>query len=292
MSQNTETPRTVGVLGLGLIGGSLAKAYKAAGWRVYAFDIDDDTMGAARVETIDGVLDKDTVGACDLILLSVYPSGCIDWLRDNAEIIAPDALVIDCCGVKRQVVEACQPIARDHGFVFVGGHPMAGTQYNGFKYSKANLFNGAPMVLVPPRLDDMALFERIKDALAPARFGSFQMSSAEDHDRRIAFTSQLAHVVSSSYIKSPTALGHKGFSAGSYKDMTRVARLNENMWSELFLDDADNLLFEIDTIMGNLKEYRDAIADKDVERLRLLLAQGRRAKEEADRRSTGGARHE
>ena len=120
-----DDAKTVGILGLGLIGGSLAKAYRDAGWRVLAFDLDEDTMGAARVETIDGTLDEATVGECDLILLAVYPGGCISWLRQNAPLVRKDALVIDCAGVKREVCEACLPIAREHGFTFVGGHPMA-----------------------------------------------------------------------------------------------------------------------------------------------------------------------
>lgn len=276
--------RTVGILGLGLIGGSLAKAYRDAGWRVLAFDLDEDTMGAARVETIAGTLDADAVPQCDLVLLAVYPAACIAWLRDNASLVRPDALVVDCCGVKREVCAACMPLAEGAGFTFVGGHPMAGTQYSGFKYARANLFRGAPMVIVPPRTDDMALLDAVACALAPAGFGSIQVSTADEHDRRIAFTSQLAHVVSSAYIKSPTAQGHQGFSAGSYRDMTRVARLNENMWSELFFDDADNLLFELDQIIARLQEYRDALAAGDADRMRALLADGRRAKEQAERR--------
>lgn len=279
--------QTVGVVGLGLIGGSFAKAYKRAGWRVLAFDVDEDVMGAARVETIDGALDAATIPTCDLVLLAVYPGAAIDWLRTHADELAGDPLVIDCCGVKREVCEACLPLAQGRDFTFVGGHPMAGAQYSGFKYARANLFRNAPMVIVPPRTDDMALLDRIKCALAPAEFGSVCVTSAEEHDRRIAYTSQLAHVVSNAYIKSPTAQGHKGFSAGSYRDMTRVAWLNENMWTELFLDDADNLLVELDRVIASLGEYRDALAARDADRLRELLAEGRIAKENAERRIAG-----
>ena len=282
-----ETParKTVGIVGLGLIGGSMAKAYRAAGWRVLGFDLDQDTMMVARIETIEGSLDEQGVAACDLVLLCVYPGACISWLRQNAALLRKDALVIDCCGVKREVCEACMPVAREHGFTFVGGHPMAGTQFSGFKYARSNLFHNAPMVLVPPRTDDIALLDAVATALAPAGFGSIQVSSAEEHDRRIAYTSQLAHVVSNAYVKSPTAQGHRGFSAGSYRDLTRVARLNENMWTELFLDNDENLLFELDAIISSLQEYRDALADRDAERMRALLAAGTRAKEDAERRS-------
>lgn len=277
--------KTIGIVGLGLIGGSFAKAYHAAGWRVYAFDINEDTMAVATIdETIQGVLDEDAIAECDLILLALYPGGCIDWLSCHASLIPKGCLVIDTAGVKREVCQGCMPIAAEHGFTFVGGHPMAGTQFSGYKYSRENLYHNAPMVICPPRVDDMALFEQIADLLQPAGFGSIQVSTPEEHDRRIAFTSQLAHVVSNAYIKSPTARGHKGFSAGSYKDLTRVARLNENMWTELFFDDADNLLFELDAIIASLQEYRDALAVRDGDAMRRLLADGRRAKEDAERR--------
>ncbi len=285
----TNNAKTVGILGLGLIGGSMAKAYRDAGWRVLAFDLDEDTMGAAKVETIDGVLDRTTVGECDLVLLAVYPGACISWLREHAPFIDAKTLVIDCAGVKREVCEACLPIAEQHGFTFVGGHPMAGTQYSGFAHARGNLFKGAPMVIVPPRTDDMALLDAIATALEPAGFGSIQVSSAEEHDRRIAYTSQLAHVVSNAYVKSPTAQGHQGFSAGSYRDLTRVARLNESMWTELFFDDADNLLFELDHIIARLQEYREALSRRDAGTMKALLADGRRAKEDAERRD-GSAR--
>lgn len=147
-------------------------------------------------------------------------------------------MVIDCCGTKRVVCRALFPLAQEHGFTYLGGHPMAGTHNSGFKYARANLYHGAPMVLVPPVFDDIDLLQRAKDLLAPAEFGKFSVTTAEEHDRMIAFTSQLAHVVSNAYIKSPTAGSHKGFSAGSYKDMTRVAWLNPQMWAELFLENA------------------------------------------------------
>ena len=160
---------------------------------------------------------------------------------------------------------------------------MAGTQYSGFKYARSGLFRGAPMVIVPPDFSDILLLSRIKDLLEPAGFGSFSVTTAERHDSLIAFTSQLAHVVSNAYVKSPTAQDHKGFSAGSYRDLTRVAWLNPSMWAELFLDNRDNLLNELDTLIDNLKAYREAIADNDRPGLTKLLDDGRRLKETIDR---------
>lgn len=273
----------VGIVGLGLIGGSLARAYAKAGWQVYAVDHDEDMLAFAQVaEVVHESLTPDTIPGCDLILLAIYPEGCIQWLRENGSYVSADALVMDCCGVKRQVVLSCFPLAQAHGFTFVGGHPMAGTHFSGFKYSRSNLFQGTPMVLVPPRFDDIQLLDRVKGLLQPCHFGSFSVTSAQEHDRMIAFTSQMPHILSNAFIKSPTALNHKGFSAGSYKDLTRVAKLNPQMWAELFLENGDHLLQELDTCLQALSQYRHAIAEKDSEELIRLLAEGVQAKEAAD----------
>ena len=274
---------TVGILGLGLIGGSLARAYALEGHRVLCSVRNENMLAFAMLAgAVEAPLTPENMGECDLILLAIYPDGSASWLEKNAEFIRKDTLVIDCCGVKREICQRCFPIAKKYGFTFIGGHPMAGTQFSGFKYSRANLFNGAPMVLVPDRFDDMDLLDRAKKALEPCHFGSFSVTTAAEHDRMIAFTSQMPHIVSNAYIKSPTARSHKGFSAGSYKDLTRVAWLNAPMWAELFLENRDNTLYELDTLIDSLKEYREAIANHDEAALITLLEDGKRCKEEVD----------
>lgn len=264
------------IIGLGLIGGSLAKAFKARSENtVYGADLDHDTLTYAKLsETIDEVLTEQTLKECKLIIIALYPDATVKWLESNAHLISKDAIVIDTCGTKRAVCKAGFEIAKKHGFTFIGGHPMAGTQFSGIKYSRADLFNGASMVIVPEHLDNMALLEEIKDLLAPANFGKITPSTAQEHDKIIAFTSQLAHVVSSAYIKSDTAKEHHGFSAGSYKDMTRVATLNEQMWATLFLENSENLVHELDSIINALDEYRTAIKNNDRENLVELLHDG------------------
>ena len=274
---------TVGILGLGLIGGSLARAYAMAGHRVLAHNRSRSTLSFAILAgAVDEAMTPDNVGQCDLILLSVYPEACAQWLEKNAAYISRDALVIDCCGIKRDICARCFPLAAQYGFTFVGGHPMAGSQFSGFKYSRADLFQGAPMVLVPHRFDDIGLLQRIKDALAPCGFGSFSVTTADDHDRMIAFTSQMPHILSNAFIKSPTALEHKGFSAGSYRDLTRVAWLNPQMWAELFLENKDHVLRELEFYIHSLEQYRDAVASNDTDTLISLLEEGKRRKEEVD----------
>lgn len=274
---------TVGILGLGLIGGSLARAYAKAGHRVLACEKDGDMLSFAQLSgAVHAELTNENIGVCDLILLAIYPAGSAGWLEEKAHLVRSDTLVMDCCGIKREVCSRCFPLAEKYGFTFIGGHPMAGTHFSGFKYSRSNMFQGAPMVLVPPRFDDIDLLQRAKDALAPCSFGSFSVTTAEEHDRMIAFTSQMPHIVSNAYIKSPTALAHKGFSAGSYKDLTRVAWLNARMWAELVMENRDNTLFELDTYISALQAYRNAVANEDFDELTRLLEEGKRRKEEVD----------
>ena len=274
---------TVGICGLGLIGGSMAKAYKESGHRVLGYDLNESTLGYCALAGItDGVLDENSIPKCDLIFIALYPISAIKYLEEIAHLVSKNATVIDLCGTKAKICECGFALAKKYGFTFVGGHPMAGTQYSGIKHARASLFKNAPMVLVPPVYDDIAFLDGIKQLLAPAGFGKFSITTADEHDRMIAFTSQLAHVVSNAYVKTPTAQNHKGFSAGSYKDLTRVAWLNENMWTELFLENKESLLYELEYIIASLSEYKVAIENDDADTLRQLLKDGRIAKEKVD----------
>ena len=276
---------TVGIVGLGLISGSMAKAYAAAGHRVLAANRNRTILDFAIMSgDVHEELTAETMARCDLILIGLPPEASIQWLKDHACQIAAHTVVIDLCGTKRVICSACFPLAEQYGFTFVGGHPMAGTHNSGFKYARANLYKGAPMVLVPPEGYDMDLLDKVKSLLEPAGFGKLSVSTAADHDRMIAFTSQMCHVVSNAYIKSPTALNHKGFSAGSYRDLTRVAWLNADMWAELMLENRDFMLQEMDVLLENLQAYRDAIAEDDFPRLRQLLDDGKKRKELVDGR--------
>lgn len=274
----------IGIVGLGLIGGSLAKAYsRSEGYEVLAHDIDLSVLSIARVENVvQEALTMENIAGCELILLCVNPSSAIEYLKMAAPYLNEHSLVIDCCGTKRDICEVGFHLGQEHGFTFAGGHPMAGNQFAGFAYSRADLFKGAPMVIVPGEFDDMNLLERIRVALAPAGFKGIAITTAQEHDRIIAFTSQLAHVVSNAFIKSPTARGHRGISAGSYRDLTRVAWLNPDMWTDLFLQNADHLTEEIDTLIAELSKYKQAIGSGDAGKLRDLLQEGKRCKEEID----------
>ena len=273
----------VGIVGIGLIGGSLAKAYKLGGHSIYGFDADESILSFAQVSgAVTGVLDDNSIALCDVIFLAVNPNDAAVYLENNASKIKKNTMVIDCCGVKRYICSRCFPLARQYGFIFVGGHPMAGSHKGGFKNSRDNLFKGASIILVPPVYDDPVLFGRIEEILKPAGFSHLTVSTAEKHDEMIAFSSQMAHVVSNAFIKSPTAREHKGFSAGSYKDLTRVAQLNADMWAELCMENGDFLTQELDCFINEVTRYKEALEEKNKNKLKDLLEEGSRLKKELD----------
>lgn len=272
-----------GIVGLGLIGGSLAKAFHAAGFAVYGADRDASMQEFALLSNVlTGALDASTIGQCDCLLLAISPAAACQWLEEHAAQIPASCLVMDCCGTKLRVCQTGFRLASQYGFTFVGGHPMAGTHHWGFASSREDLFQGACFVAVPPVYDDIRLLERVKQAVLPAGFASVSVTTAQEHDRVIAFTSQMPHIVSNAFIKSPTARDHQGVSAGSYRDLTRVAWLNPPMWAELFLENREPLLHEMDTLISSLQQYRDAIFHEDQQRLTALLADGCRIKKEVD----------
>ena len=274
---------TVGIAGIGLIGGSFARDYKAAGHKVYVYDRKQSVIDYAKLAGVaDDALNENNIGECDLVLIALFPDDTISYIKKMGPFFSKNAIVMDCGGTKRVITEAGFEAAENYGFTYVGAHPMAGTQFSGFKNSMQHMYKGQPMVIVPSKSDDIELLQRIKDILAPAEFGHITVTTASEHDRIIAFTSQMAHVVSCAYVKSPTAQNHLGLSAGSYKDMTRVAHLNEVMWTQLMLENGDNLVKELDWFIKSLQDFRDSISDGDEDRLRNLLKEGRELKEKVD----------
>ena len=273
----------VGIIGLGLIGGSMAKSIKTrTAHSVWGVDLDAETMTLARLSgAIDGALKDENLSVCDLILVAIRPAAAVRWVKEHAGRISKSAIVVDLCGVKRSVCAALEPVAHEYGFAYIGGHPMAGRERGGFVHSSEELFSGASMILTPDARTDMRMLETLKAFFTDVGFAGLTFSTPDEHDRIIAYTSQLAHVVSSAYVKSPEAERRRGFSAGSFRDMTRVAHLDEAMWTELFLDDADYLGEELDVLIQHLNEYREAIANRDAARLEALLREGREQKAKA-----------
>jgi len=273
---------TVGIVGLGLIGGSFARAVKEnTDHKVLGSDISSKAFYAAKLcNAVDDGLDEKNLGECDIVLVSLYPEKAVEYVIKNAALFKKGAYVIDCCGVKRFVCDRLLPVAGENGFVFLGGHPMAGTQTWGFEHSRGSMFRNASMILTCTERLNITELEKLKSFFVSLGFSKLQLSTPDEHDRIIALTSQLAHIVSNAYVKSPTARQRMGFSAGSYRDMTRVADLNNEMWTELFLENRDYLAGEIDTLVSNLKEYSKALKDNDADSLNRLLVEGKQNKRE------------
>ncbi len=274
----------IGIAGLGLIGGSIAKALKyKTDNTVLGYDIDRGVLLKAKLlGAVDDELNDENISECDIIITGLYPQDTLDFINSKADKIKKGAIVLDSCGVKGVICEPLWKTAKENGFSFYGAHPMAGLHFSGFEYSEVNMFVNASMIIVPSKDAEITELEIIKNLFVSLGFTNIQISSPEEHDRIIAYTSQLAHVVSNAYVKSPNAEVHKGFSAGSYKDLTRVAKLNETMWTELFLDNRENLINEVDTIIENLQQYSAALKAEDADTLKELLKQGRVRKEKID----------
>lgn len=277
---------TVGIEGLGLIGASFARGFKkrCREVTVLADNRTRATLDKALEEgTVDGVLDKDSIGSVDLLIVALYPEAAVRYLEEMAPLISADTIVTDVCGLKRYICKKGFRLADEYGFTFIGGHPMAGTQFSGYDNSKADMFVNASMILVPDPSKDgnsvLGKLEMIKEMLGKLEFGRFVITTPENHDRMIAMTSQMAHLVSSCYVKSPGAEEAEGFTGGSFQDLTRVAYLNAGMWTELFMENQDYLLAEIEAVQKELERYRAAIAASDSEELYKLLDEGSKIKE-------------
>lgn len=274
----------IGIIGLGLIGGSLAKALKYnTEHTVLGTDTDRDVLLKAKLlGAVDEELREQDFAQCDLLIVALYPQDTLDFVQQNAAKFKKGAIVMDCCGVKRAVCAPLMACAKENGFHFYGAHPMAGLHFSGFQYSEVTMFENASMILIPPDDADIETLAALKALFKAIGFTNIQISNPDEHDRIIAYTSQLAHVVSNAYVKSPEAQVHKGFSAGSYKDLTRVAKLNADMWTELFLDNQDNLTAELDALIANLQQYAVALKAKDAQTLHALLKAGSDRKEQID----------
>lgn len=271
----------IAVVGLGLIGGSISKGLKKHTFhRVMGIDTDRETVKKALEQgAVDEEITPDGLGEANLTIICLYPEAICDFVRDNADKFKKGSIVIDTCGVKKAIVDACTPVLEERGVLFVGAHPMAGREFSGFDYSTDTLFDNASFIITPTENTPQMAVDLLSTLAGSIGFGKAVVTSPEKHDQVIAYTSQLAHVVSNAYVKSPSVHDFNGFSAGSFMDLTRVAKLNEYMWTSLFMSNKEALLNEINCILKSITEYRDAIENDDSEQLRKLLRDGRILKE-------------
>lgn len=273
----------IAVVGLGLIGGSFCKAIKAYTNHTclgVGRSINSKAVQLAlHADAIDQAIIPEELGQVDLTIVCLHPQGIIDFILENQQQFRPGSIVIDAGGVKESIVSAVNDVLRERGVTFIGAHPMAGREFSGFAYSLPDLYKGASLILTPVGDVPEEAKKTVEQLARDLKFGRIVYTTPQEHDKTIAFTSQLAHVVSSAYIKSPTVKNESGFSAGSFKDLTRVAKLNEDMWTELFMMNKPALLFEIDNIIQELQNYRNALTEGDAQTMHDLLRDGRELKE-------------
>lgn len=270
----------VAVVGMGLIGGSLCRAIKQyTSHTVLGHTRNQKTVAFARsVGAIDDALTD--LSQPDLVFVALPPEATIDYLTAHVGEFKQGAIVADICGVKQPIIDAVDVLYHEHGVRYVGTHPMAGKEVAGFANSDVDLYKNASYIITPTPLTDGDAVETLRTLASAIGFTRIEITDPQRHDTIISYTSQLAHVVSSAYIKSPTAALTLGFTAGSFQDMTRVAKLDPDMWTSLFALNHGPLLRELDTLIENLSVFRKALGDGDLTTVRALLQQGRELRED------------
>ena len=270
----------IGIIGLGLIGGSLGRAIVSkTSDKVYAFDLDRKAMLSGKLlSAYHYEITEENLAQLDMVFFTLYPDALEECLDEYCSKLKDGCLVADCCGNKRRVIKQMKTLSKKYpNLEFISTHPMAGREFSGVAHSTVNLFDKASMILVPVKAM-LKTIVNLKEYILSLGFGKVVMSTAEEHDEIIAFTSQLAHLVSSAYIKSDRATKFLGFSAGSFRDMTRVARLSPEMWAQLTIDNADFLVDELDSFIKHLSEYKTALENGDKQTMKNLLADGNERK--------------
>ena len=274
----------VAVVGMGLIGGSLCRALKQY--------TPHKVLGTTRnPKTVDfalsmGALDEEftDLSSADVVFVALPPEPTLNYLTEHVAEFKKGAIVADICGVKEPIVSAVDQLYLRHGVRYVGTHPMAGKETAGFASSDADMYKNASYIITTTKLTDKDAVETLSALAHAIGFTRIEITDPHRHDVIIAYTSQLAHVVSSAYIKSPTSGMTLGFTAGSFQDMTRVAKLDPDMWTALFQMNHRPLVEELDTLIHNLTVFRTALAEEDTTKMRYLLDQGRMLREEVLRR--------
>lgn len=268
------------IVGMGLIGGSFAKAIKEnTDYKIFGHDLNDDVLTKAEN---DGIIDykfSDDFDKIDVFVICIYPGDTVKFIEKNKDKFKKGCIVSDFCGIKSLIANKVDKTLFDRGVYYVGCHPMAGKEVSGYENSDKNLYKNASFIISKTIFTNENAITVMEDIAKKINFAKITYTDPESHDKIIALTSQMAHIVSSAYIKSPTAKISNGFCGGSFEDMTRVAFLNEQMWSELFLENKDKLLYEVDLLISNLKNYRDAILNDNRQKLKELLVESKNIKD-------------
>lgn len=271
----------IAVIGLGIIGGSLCASLTKVGYDVHGYDLNEKNVEIAIEKGY--ILKKaEDFSNYEVVFIAVPPTATISIL-DTVKF-KDGALVMDICGVKKGIEESVYE--KERNYRYLGLHPMAGKETSGILSASGKLFHGANLIItVSEKTEDSAIREGKKFA-NELGFGAVIECSAEEHDKKIALTSQLAHLVSNAYVKSPQVVGCEPFTGGSFQDMTRIAGVDERIWSELYLCNRENVIEELNLLIEHLKEYRDAIENEDKKEISERLKEGRLIREKIKRKNS------
>lgn len=269
------------ICGLGLIGASLAKTLKkktthtVLGW--------NRTPSVTEKALRDGVIDRtgdidELMSDADITFVNFYPDAIVPFILEHKNSFKKDSIVTDSCGIKTKI---CKELEHEKlNFYYVGAHPMAGREVGGYDNSQDTLFDKASFIVTPYENTPRNKVDALVGLAQDMKFARTVVTTPEHHDEMIAFTSQIAHVLACSYVLSPLAPMHPGYSAGSYRDVSRVARINAEMWSDLFIDNKDALVREVDDLVSNLMKFKYNIINEDRQALCDLMNKANSIKEE------------
>ena len=276
--------KNIGVVGFGLIGGSMGLAIKKyTSHNVYAFDIDPEVRKYVTENNMcDGVFsptDK-MLKECDIVFIGLYPYKTVEFINENIDNFKENAIVCDLCGVKSYINNNVSSKVR-----FVGAHPMAGKEVNGAVNASPDLYLGASFLITETDATDKEAVEEIKNIAIKTGFSKVVKTTPDNHDRMITFTSQLPHIISVAYVMQKAFKECDGYYAGSFKDMARVAKINPDLWTELFKINKEILCEQIDSYIDTLNEIKDAALSDD-NRLYDILLNSKELKEWQDENYT------
>ncbi len=260
------------IVGLGLIGGSYAKRLKSKGYKVYAISRSKETIEYAINEGIidygDTNVSKEFVSRFDLIVFGLYPHVLLDWLNEYKDYIKDGAVITDVTGVKKEIVYKVDEILKDKNVSFVGSHPMAGREVYGIKNSKEDLFIGSNFIITPIESTNPRAIDVIKELGLDLGFKNISILSPEEHDSMIAYLSQLTHLIAVALMTAQDKTHLEKYTGDSFRDLTRIANINEDMWSELFFLNKEELIKQIDLFIDELNNIKELIKNDKIEELK------------------------
>lgn len=271
----------IGIVGLGLIGGSYARCLsKRTNHSVYGMTRNAAIISKAMEEgTIKGEIKQSELSLINYFIIALPPEATIDFITSNINNFAKGTIITDICGIKSAIKDKVAKLCSDNRIWYVGTHPMAGRECSGYNNSLESLFDGRSLIIMNDNNIPDNIISTVADINKAAGFSRIVYTSSSHHDEIIAYTSQLCHISSNAFVKSPTAKEHLGYSGGSFEDLTRVAFLDPDLWTELFFMNKEPLLKELSSYINELKKYERALADNDAESMRELLNEGRIIKE-------------